>query len=286
MPIVKSHSRSVEFGPGLPVARVGERINPTGKTGMQENIKNGDLSWIADLAREQERGGANVLGVNVGMPGIDEPAVLTDAIAFASDASQLPLYIDSSVPKALMSALESYPHVPLVGSATGEESSYKEFLDFIKGRDAVPVIMLSDEKGVPKTAGERIRIADKVLDYCASIGYNVKTPVFDCMAMSVGVDPAAGRETLECIRVLSAERNASTIIGLSNVSFGMPDRVIFNRAYAAMAVASGLSAAILNPNAPDAIETVMAADVLVERDEFAIQYLEWYRSKPKDDNDG
>ncbi len=281
MATIRSQGRTLEFGPGHPTARIGERINPTGKTKIQNLILQRDLGWLDHLVREQEEAGANVLGINLGIPGVDEAELLVRAVERVSEISRLPLYLDSSIKSALMSAVEAYPHTPLVGSATGEEKSYKPLMEFLEDRAIPLVVMLNDEKGVSRKAVDRVRVAEKVLDYGAKIGFEPQNLVFDCIAMTVAADPSAALETLECIRTVSQDLGCATIIGLSNVSFGLPERRIFNRAFVSMAVLCGLSAAIFNPNSMEMTETILAADVLAGRDDYAINYLEFYRRKAR-----
>ncbi|MBW2021664.1 MAG: dihydropteroate synthase [Deltaproteobacteria bacterium] len=277
MPSVSSGKVKVDFGNGLPTLRIGERINPTGKPHIQDLLKKGHLGWIDELAIEQERGGANVIGINVGIAGIDESELLVNAVKRVAEKSPLPIYIDSSHKDALLKAVEFYPYVPLVGSATGEEKSYKEFLDYLKELNIPLVVVLNNEKGVPRKATQRIKIAEKILSYAEQTGFSIENLVFDCIAMTVGEDPDACMETIECINVLSRNLGCSTIIGVSNASFGLPQRRVFSRVFVSMAVLSGVSAVIYNPNSLEMTETILAADVLTRRDQFATRYLDFYR---------
>ncbi len=274
---IKSKDSFLNFGLGLPALRIGERINPTGKPKLQESIMKGDLSFLAALAREQERAGANVLGVNVGMHGIDEKDLLVRAVHELEGITSLPLYIDSSEPEALIAAREIYPYKPLVGSCTGEDVSYKPLMEAFVDQPVALVVMLNDEKGVSAKAQDRLEVADRILEYAENTGFNKEDLVLDCMAMAVGAEPTAALECLKCIKALS-DRGLSTIIGLSNVSFGMPMRNVFNRTFVAIAVSAGLSAAILNPNTTEMVETVMAADVMTNRDPYATNFLESFRT--------
>ncbi|MBL7204267.1 MAG: dihydropteroate synthase [Desulfobacteraceae bacterium] len=274
---LKSKVSLLNFGPGLPAVRIGERINPTGKPKMQESIMNGDLSFLGKLAQEQEAAGANALGVNIGMHGIDEKSLLVRAVQELEEITSLPLYIDSSQPEALIAARGAYPHKPLVGSCTGEDRSYKPLMEAFLDQPAVLVVMLNDERGVSTKAEERLEVAEKILAYADATGFHKEDLVLDCMGMAVGAEPTAALECLKCIKELS-NQGLSTIIGLSNVSFGMPMRNAFNRAFVAMAISAGLSAAILNPNSTEMVETVMAADVLANRDPYAMNFLEFFRS--------
>ena len=277
MTVIESKDSVLNFGPGLPAVRIGERINPTGKPKIQESIMKGDLSFLAALAREQEAAGANVLGVNVGMHGIDEKELLAQAVRALDGNTSLPLYIDSSQPEALIAARKAYPYKPLVGSCTGEDASFKPLMEVFVDLPVALVVMLNDERGVSAKAEDRLEIAERILEYADKTGFNKENLVLDCMAMAVGADPTASLECLKCIKELS-NQGLSTIIGLSNVSFGMPMRNVFNRAFVAMAISAGLSAAILNPNTTEMVETVMAADVLTHRDPYAINFLECFRS--------
>ncbi len=274
--LIQSATITRSLAPGLPVARIGERINPTGKHQQQQWLAAGELDFVVDLAARQEQGGAEVIGVNVGLPGAEEEELLVEAVSRLAEATTLPLYIDSSQPRALMAARRVYPHKPLVGSCTGEDGSYQPLLEFLAEHPAALVVMLNDEKGISPRAEDRLRVAAKVEDYARQVGFPTQDLVFDCLAMAVGADPQAGRVCLECIRGLAAQGKA-TIIGLSNVSYGMPWRGLLNQAFAAMAVSAGVGAVIYNPNTPGLSDALLAADVLAGRDDFAGRFLEHYR---------
>ena len=275
---VKSKEKTVEFGPGFPTALIGERINPTGKKKIQELIQDGDLEWITEFAVEQEKAGADIIGINMGMPDIDESLLLTEAVQRVSEATSAPIYIDSSIPEAIFSAVDKYPYKPLVGSGTGEETSYKPLIEYFSEKQAALVLLLQDEKGIPPHAVERVKIAEKILKFAETAHFPVHDLVFDCLAISVGAEPEAAVQTLDCIRMLTQDLKVSTIIGLSNVSFGLPDRLVFNSSFAAVSVFSGLSAAILNPNSPNLVKMIRATEVLTLKDPYAVRYLEFYRS--------
>ncbi len=275
---IHSQSRRLEFGPDLPLLLVGERINPSGKAELQADLLAGKLDRLDTLAREQEAAGAQVLGVNLGLAGADEARLLVRAVEHLVRDCQMPLYLDSSLPQALQAARLSCPHKPLLGSCTGEEHSYRPLLDFACQHPAAVVVLLHQEGGIPSQAKERLAVADKVLDYAQRISFPPEDLVFDCLALAVGADPMAARVCLDCISTL-AGRGLSTIVGLSNVSFGLPLRQSFNRAFAAMAVAAGLAAVILNPNSPGMVDSVLAAEVLAARDPYAGRFLAHYRAR-------
>jgi 5-methyltetrahydrofolate--homocysteine methyltransferase len=274
---VFSKTRKISLGPDRPTVIIGERINPTGKPQLQEKIKKGDLGFLPELVQAQEKAHVDMIGVNLGLPGIAEKDLLCQAAEAVGRISDRPLYIDSSLPEALIAAWEGYPPKPLIGSCTGEERSYKPLMERFLPRPPTLVVMLHDEQGIAARARERLRVADKVLHQTVQIGFPADCLVFDCLAMTVGADPLAGKECLGCIRELAAQ-GLATIIGLSNISFGMPERNLFNKGFAAMAVEAGLAAVILNPNAPELVAAVKAADVLAGRDPYAQGFLDYYRS--------
>jgi 5-methyltetrahydrofolate--homocysteine methyltransferase len=275
---VFSKNRKVTLGPGQPTVIIGERINPTGKPQLQEKIRKGDLFFLPELVGAQEKAWADMIGVNVGLPGTAEKELLCQAVEAVSRISDRPLYLDSSLPEALIVAWENYPYKPLVGSCTGEDRSYKMLMERFLPRPPALVVMLHDEQGIAKQAKDRLRVAEKVLNQAVQMGYPVDSLVFDCLAMTVGADPLAGKECLDCIRELAGQ-GLPTLIGLSNISFGMPERTLFNKVFAAMAVKAGVAGLILNPNSPELVAAVKAADVLSNRDPYATLFLEYYRSQ-------
>jgi len=278
---ISSASKTVSFGEGQPTAIIGERINPTGKSRLTQAFQAGDLTLAVSEAKRQVAAGATVLDVNVGAPGVDEVAVLPRAVAAATSAVDVPLCIDSSSPEALRAALAVYRGKALINSVTGEERSMGKVLPLVRAHGAAIVGMTQDDDGIPGTPEERLAIARRIVDACLKIGIPRDDVVIDCACLAAGADPSAPRVTLDTVRLVAQELGVSTVLGASNVSFGLPGRKAVNATFLGMAIAAGLSAAIVDPTVPETAEAIAIADMLAGRDEFAMRYLAYYRATHK-----
>ncbi|MGN0034253.1 MAG: homocysteine S-methyltransferase family protein [Coriobacteriales bacterium] len=245
--VVASARRRVRIGGGSPCRLLGERINPTGKPRLAAQLREGSLGMVREFAAAQEHDGAELLDVNVGAPDVDEKALLEQAVTAVCATSSLPLSIDTSDQDALERALRVYPGRALVNSCTGEEASYSSVLPLAKRYGAAVVVLALDENGIPDTLAGRLEIAERVRRAAASYGLSDDDLVFDMLTMTAATDEHAPDLTLDGVRELSA-RGLNSILGVSNVSHGLPDRPLLNAAFLDAAIQAGLTVAIANPN--------------------------------------
>lgn len=262
------------------LAIVGERINPTGKKDLQEELRKGRMSLVKTMAREQEKKGASLLDVNVGMPGIDQREVMLQVIGTLAVASDLPLVIDSSDSGVIEAALRLYPGRALINSISGEREKVDRLLPVAAKYGAMFILLPLAEGDLPKTAGKRKKIIREVFEQAAAVGFTKADVVIDGLVMAASSDLRAPAETLKTVEWSSGVFKANTIIGLSNVSFGMPERSWLNASFLAMAISRGLTMAIANPGVQEVMNSVVAADLLAGRDEDAGAYIEHFSHRP------
>jgi 5-methyltetrahydrofolate--homocysteine methyltransferase len=221
--------------------------------------------------------GAHIIDVNVGLSGISEEEVLPQVVSMVSDAVDVPICLDSSKPAALEAALKVCPGRPLLNSTTGEDRSLEAILP-LASQYKVPVIGLTmDEKGIPKDADARFSIARKIIERAGALGIKTEDVLIDVLVMPIGADHETGRVTFETARRVSEEFGVNIIVGASNVSHGMPDRNIINAAFFAMGAVCGMTAYIADPTKTELYQTILAADLLLGKDEWATNYLEAFR---------
>ncbi|MHC1773017.1 MAG: homocysteine S-methyltransferase family protein [Flexilinea sp.] len=252
---------------------VGERINPTGKKRFKTALINHDIEYILRQALEQTAAGAEILDVNVGIPGIDEPGLMAEVVEAIQSICDAPLQIDSSDPKAIEAALRIYNGKPLVNSVNGEDKVLHTILPIVKKYGAAVIGLTLDEKGIPQTAEERVLIAKKIIDTAASYGIPKQDVVIDCLTLTVSAQQNQALETLRALREVKTKFGVKTVLGVSNVSFGLPDRETVNTAFLTMALASGLDLPIINPNNPQMTGAIDAFNVLSNLDENAGHYI-------------
>jgi 5-methyltetrahydrofolate--homocysteine methyltransferase len=277
---ITSASQEVIIGDGRPTVLVGERINPSGRKKLSEAIKAGQLEVIGGEAKAQVGAGADVIDVNVGGAfGIDEVAVLPRAVKIAMKAVEAPLCIDSSNADALVAALKVYEGKPLVNSVSGEEKSLTKVLPVIKEYGAAVVGLTQDDEGIPTNADKRVAIAHKIVERAGKAGIPPEDIVIDCLAFAVGADASSGLVTLETIRRVKEELGVNMTLGVSNISFGLPDRDLINYAFISAVIAAGITSLIVNVAHVRPI--VLAADLVLAKDRRARRYIEAYRQRPK-----
>jgi len=276
--------KTVEIGPQFPVAVIGERINPTGKKALQDELREGKTTEVRRLAVEQASRGAAILDVNVGMPGIDEKHMMTELVGLLATCVEAPLCIDSSDTEVLEAALRVYPGRALINSISGESVKLERLLPIAARYGAMFILLPLDDKGIPKTAQERKGLVETIYARACEYGFTRSDIIVDGLVMTVSADQGAAKETLELIGWCSREFPVNTIIGLSNVSFGLPERSHINNAFLAMAMAEGLTAVIANPSSEGLGPIKMAADVLTGKDENSRRYIAAHSAwiKPKD----
>jgi len=257
---------------------VGERINPTGKKQLQEELKQGKFLEVRRYAQEQSENGAKVLDVNVGMPGIDEKQTMISAIEMLSTTTDAPLSVDSSSPDVIEAALRIYPGRALINSISGEKSKLKKLLPIAAKYGAMFILLPITEKGVPETAEKRIVIIKKIFKEAQKYGFEKKDIVIDGLVMTVSSNQKAAKETLKVI-AWAKKNGFNSIIGLSNVSFGLPERQIINSTFFNLARKKGLTMAIANPMADMTIKDKMAEALLLGKDKNAVNFIEQFSQK-------
>jgi len=273
--------RVVVISPETPFAIIGERINPTRRKKLAETMAQGDYSVVQEDARKQIEAGAQILDVNAGIPGSDEPVLLRGAVQAVLEVAPLPLCFDSANPDALQAALEVYPGKALINSTTAEESMMARVLPLAKQYGAAVIGVITDENGIPATAKARLEVARKLVNRAADFGIPAEDVVIDCLALTVGADHNAGKVTLDSIALVRQELGVNMSLGASNVSFGLPDRKVINVAYLALAIARGLTAAITDPTVPEIQTMLLACDLLMGRDEYAMRWIKAFRKRSK-----
>ena len=271
--------RVVIISPDKPFTIIGERINPTRRKKLAETMSQGDFSIVQEDARVQVEAGAHILDVNAGIPGGDEPALLSGAVKAVMEVVDVPLCIDTANPDALKSALEVYPGKALINSTTAEESMMARVFPLAKQHGAAVIGVITDENGVPPTPEARLEVARKLIKRAGDFGIPPEDIVIDCLALTVGADHNAGRITLDSMVLVRKELGVNLNLGASNVSFGLPDRKIMNVAYLSLAIARGLTVAITDPTVPEIQTTLLACDLLMGRDEYAMRWIKAFRKR-------
>jgi 5-methyltetrahydrofolate--homocysteine methyltransferase len=264
--ILASATREVVIGFDRPFVVIGERINPTGRKLLAEEMRAGDFSRVERDAVAQVEAGASVLDVNAGIPMADEPAILARAIVMIQALVDVPLAIDSSIVEALAAGLAVYRGKPLVNSVTGEEDRLERVLPLVRKYGAAVVAISNDDTGISEDPDVRFAVARKIVERAADHGIPREDVLVDPLVMPIGALPLAGRQVFAIVRRLREELGVNTTCGASNVSFGLPHREGINGPFLAMAIASGLTSAITNPLASGVRQAVMAADVLMGND--------------------
>jgi 5-methyltetrahydrofolate--homocysteine methyltransferase len=278
---LSSRSREVVVSGDLPFVIIGERINPTGRKVLAAEMKEGRMDRVRADAIAQANAGAHMLDVNAGIPAIDEPALLVATIKAVSEVSDLPICIDSSVMEALEAALAAYEGKALVNSVTAEDERMDRILPLVKKHGAAVIGMANDETGISMVPEERLAIARRIVERAAEYGIPKEDVIIDPIAMTVAADPTCGLITLETMRLIRNELGNNMTCGASNVSFGLPDRATVNAAFLPLAMHAGLTCAITNPLVPEVRRAVLAGDLLLGHDEYAMRWIASYRAELK-----
>lgn len=274
-----NRDRTVIISPERPFTIIGERINPTRRKKLAETMAQGDYSVALEDARKQVEAGAQVLDINAGIPGGDEPALLRGVVQAVLKVVDVPLCIDTADPVALKAALEVYPGKALINSTTAEESMLERVLPLAKQFGAAVIGVITDENGIPPTPEARLEVARKLIRRAGDYGIPPEDVIIDCLALTVGADHTAGRVTLDTLELIRRELGVNMNLGASNVSFGLPDRKIINVAYLALAIARGMTIAITDPTVPEIQTTLLACDLLMGRDEYAMRWIKAFRKR-------
>ena len=275
--VVTGKRTEVKFGLNLPTVIIAERINPTGRESLAEELKQGKFDIVREDAIKQTEAGAHIIDINVGAVGVDEVEMLPKAVKMVMEVTNQPLCLDSANPKALKAALEVYPYKALINSVNGEERSLEEILPMVKESGSAVICLTMDEGGIPDNVEKRFEIAEKIIKRAESIGIKKEDLVFDCLVIPNSTNSDAGRITLETQRRVAKEFGVSITGGYSNVSFGMPDRNLLNIHFITMGIISGLCAPITDPLINDLVEAIKAADFLAGRDPYGMNYISFYR---------
>ncbi len=267
----------IKFGLQLPTAIIAERINPTGRKDLSQELEQGKLDMVKNEAKVQAEAGAGIIDINVGAGGVDEVDLLPKAVKAVMEVVPNPICIDSSNPGALAAALEVCPYKVLINSVTGEEKSMQEILPLAKESGSAVVCLTCDDQGIPKDVEKRFEVARKIIDRAEAMGIKREDLVFDCLVMTNSTDSNSGRITLEAMRRITKEFGVSTTMGASNISFGMPNRDLLNIHFITMAIINGLCAPITDPLIKGLKSAIKAADFLAGRDPYGMEYIANYR---------
>lgn len=272
--VISSFCQAVEIGKS-PII-IGERINPTGKSKFKQALRDHNLQYILNEGVAQQDHGAHVLDVNVGLPEIDEPAMMEEVVRELQSVIELPLQLDTSDPEAMERGLRVYNGKPLVNSVNGKEESMRTVFPLVKKYGGVVVALTLDESGIPDTAEERIRIAKKIYATAEEYGIAPEDIIIDALCLTVSSDSRGAITTLETLRRVRDELHGKTVLGVSNISFGLPQREIINAAFFTMAMQNGLSAAIINPNSEAMMRAYYSFRALMDLDPQCGDYISIY----------
>lgn len=279
--VVCTPSKTVEIDR---VRVIGERINPTGKKALREALAAGNTDYVLAAAAAQAEGGADILDVNVGLPGIDEAAVMAKTVKAIQSVTDLPLQIDSSLPEALEAGLRVYNGKAIVNSVNGEDKVLHSVLPIVKKYGAAVVGLTLDENGIPRTCRERVKIAEKILNTALSYGIKREDIFIDALTLTVSAEQDAVYETLNTLKYVKEKLGLKTVLGVSNISFGLPDRRVVNSAFLTLALEYGLDLPIINPNDRAMMGAVYAYGALSGKDVNCGIYTEKMSGAPKEED--
>jgi len=275
--MLSSANKEVRIGFDRPFVIIGERINPTGRKMLAEEMKNGDYSRVEADAIAQVAAGAHMLDVNAGIPLADEPAILAQAVKLVQSVTDVPLSIDSSIVAALESGLAVYEGKALVNSVTGEEERLELVLPLVARHGAAVVAISNDETGISEDPDVRFEVAKMIVERAADHGIPREDVIVDPLVMPIGAINSAGRQVMHIVRRLREELKVNTTCGASNVSFGLPNRNGINSAFLTMAMSAGLTSAITSPLHTEVMQAVLGADVMMGNDPDCRQWISRYR---------
>lgn len=275
--IVSSATSQIVIGYDRPTVLIGERINPTGKRRLSAALQAGDLELVRQLASSQVDARADILDVNVGASGVNEVVLLPEAIRAVMETVDVPLCIDSDDPETLAAALKVYEGKPIINSVNGQEQRLRRVLPLAGEHGAAVIGLTMDDEGIPKDADRRVAIAGKIIERASQVGIPPENVIIDALALTVGADTKASHVTLDAVRRIRDEFGVNQTLGASNVSFGLPDRDLINGAFLALAIAAGVTCPVVR--AKRVRPTVLAIDLLLGRDDYAMRYIRAYRQR-------
>ena len=274
---ISSATREVHIGFDQPFVIIGERINPTGRKILAEEMKNGDYSRVEADALAQVEAGAHMLDVNAGIPLADEPRILAEAVQLVQSITDVPLSIDSSIVEALEAGLAVYQGKALVNSVTGEDEVLERVLPLVAKHEAAVVAISNDETGISEDPDVRFAVAKKIVERAADHGIPYSDVVVDPLVMPIGAINTAGVQVMALVRRLRDELKVNTTCGASNVSFGLPNRNGINSAFLTMAMGAGMTSAITSPLHPEVMQAVRGGDVMMGHDPDCTNWIRAYR---------
>jgi 5-methyltetrahydrofolate--homocysteine methyltransferase len=284
--VVSSASREVKIGFDRPFVIIGERINPTGRKILAEEMKAGDYSRVEADAIAQIQAGAHMLDVNAGIPLADEPAILAKAIQLVQSITDTPISIDSSIVEALEAGLAVYQGKALVNSVTGEDEVLERVLPLVAKYGAAVVAISNDETGISEDPDERFIVAKKIVERAADYGIHYSDVVVDPLVMPIGAINSSGKQVMHLVRRLREELKVNTTCGASNVSFGLPNRNGINSSFLNMAIAAGMTSAITSPLHAEVMQAVRGADVMMGNDPDCKNWIRAYRDPAAEGAEG
>ena len=277
--VVSSYTHAVDFE-NAPIL-IGERINPTGKKLFKEALRNNDIDYILKEGITEQEKGVHILDVNVGLPEIDEVSMLKTVTMELQAVVDLPLQIDTSNFTAMEQALRVYNGKPMINSVNGKEESMNAVFPLAKKYGGVVVCLTLDEKGIPTKAEDRLKIAKKIIKRAKEFGIDKKDLIFDPLTLAISADKQAGVETLKAVKLITEKLKAKTSLGVSNVSFGLPDRDSINSQFFTLALNNGLTAAIMNPNSNEMLKVYYTFNAVNGKDENCLKYIDFISNLPK-----
>lgn len=280
--VISSASKDVVIGFEQPFVVIGERINPTGRKLLAEEMKAGDFSRVEADALAQVAAGAQILDINAGIPLADEPAILAESIKLVQSITDVPLCIDSSIVAALDAGLEAYEGKALLNSVTGEEERLEQVLPLVKKHGCAVIAISNDDTGISEDINVRFDVAKKIVNRAGDFGIPSEDVVVDPLAMPIGAVNSAGRQVMELVHRLRTELKVNTTCGASNLSFGLPNRNGLNAAFISMAIGSGMTSAITNPLHAELMQSVRGANVVMGNDPECAQWIRAYREPAAD----
>ena len=276
---ISSKTREVIISDTGPTIIIGERINPTGKKKLQEELLAGRLDMVRTEALQQVRDGADVLDVNVGATGVDEVVLLPEAIKAVMEVTDVPLCIDSGNPRALEAALRVYVGRPLINSVTAEQSSMNDVLALAKEHDAAVIGLTMDEKGIPPDAARRIELAHRIVEQAERAGIKREDVVIDCLNMPAAANAGAPVILTETIQTVRSQLGVNMTLGASNVSFGLPERSLLNGVFLSIVIHLGVNCPVVD--VAKVRQYILAADALLGKDQYMRRFIQDFRKRQK-----
>jgi 5-methyltetrahydrofolate--homocysteine methyltransferase len=276
---LKGTKKTVKIGATKTPVIVGERINPTNRKELIAKLKAGEFGILEGEAKKQVANGADLLDINVGVPGIDEKHAMLEALRIVQDAVEVPLWIDTSNPEVLAVALKNVKGRPGINSTTGEDKRMEVVIPLAAEYGAALVGLCIDDTGIPQTSEKRIQVARKIIDKAEKHGLDRKNIIIDCVALACSTGETGAKATLDTIRLCTEELGVNTTVGLSNVSFGLPERPVLNASFMLMCAGQGMTCFIGNPNDPNMQVALKSSKLFWGEDKYAMGYLTWFRKR-------